>query len=140
MAKRTAGKGVFLVNCLAIIPKDGKILIGKRHSDQFIPSLTWCFPGGRPTYNKTLEDSLANEVKKKTGLRIRVIKLIHARIYPEKPSFLSLYYLAEPVEGKEKAGEKFVEIKWIEPTDVTKYMKVPPIDHKILEFLKEQEG
>lgn len=137
-------KGVFLVNCLAIIHKDGKILIGRREDDPYIKELTWCFPGGRPTYDKPLEESLKEEIKKKTNLDIKVKKLIFARTYPEKREFLSLYYLCEyylcePVEGIEKPGEKFKELKWVKPTEVTKYFTTS-IDPFILEFLKKLES
>jgi len=129
-------RGVFLVNCLAIVYKDGRILIGKRESDEYVKELTWTFPGGRPSYNKTLEESLKEEVLKKTNLRIRIIKLIFARNYPEKPVFMSLYYLAKPIGGEEKPGEKFTEIKWIRPTDVTEYFATS-VDPYITEFLSK---
>jgi ADP-ribose pyrophosphatase YjhB (NUDIX family) len=131
-------KGVFLVNCLAIIVKDGKILIGRRVPDKYIKELTWSFPGGRPSYYKPLESSLKAEVYKKTGLRIKVKKLIFARNYPEMPEFLSLYYLAEPVGGQERPGEKFMEIKWIKPTEVKDFFTTS-IDPHILKFLKMLE-
>ncbi len=137
-------KGVFLVNCLAIIYKDGKILIGRIGKDPHIKELTWRFPGGRPRYDKPLEKSLKEEVKKKTNIDVKVKKLIFARIYPEKKEFLSLYYLCEfylcePIGGIEKPGEKFKELKWIKPTEVTKYFTTS-IDPFILEFLKKLES
>jgi len=134
-------KGVFLVNCLAIVYKDGKILIGKREEDPFIKELGWSFPGGRPTYDKSLEESLKEEVKKKTNLDIEVKKIIFARIFTEKKEFLSLYYfcLCEPVDGIEKPGDKFKELKWIKPTEVTKYFTTS-IDPFVLDFLKKLES
>lgn len=135
-------KGVFLVNCLAIIHKNGKILIGKREDDPFIKELTWCFPGGRPGYDKSLEESLKEEVKKKTNIDIKVKKLIFARNYPEKKEFLSLYYLCyfcEAIGGIEKPGDGFKEIKWVRPTEVTKYFTTS-INPFVLEFLKKLEG
>lgn len=58
-------RGVFLVNCLAIVYKKGKILIGRMEKDKYIKELTWSFPGGRPTYDRPLEESLKDEVKKR---------------------------------------------------------------------------
>lgn len=131
-------RGVFLVNCLAIVYKNGRILIGRRKNDEYIKELTWSLPGGRPTYDKSLEESLKDEVKKKTGLKIKIIKLIFARIVPEKPEFFSLYYLTKPVSGKEKAGEKFKEIKWVKPTEVGKYFKTS-VDPFVMKFLRQLE-
>jgi len=117
-------RGVFLVNSLAIVynPQNKRILIGRRERDPLVKTLVWNFPGGRPGYSKNLEDYLKIEVKKKTNLDIKIKKLIFARIPEENGRFLLLYYLAEPLNvGKEKAGEKFVEIKWIKPTEARKF-------------------
>jgi len=116
-------KGVFLVNILGIIfnPKTKKILIGKRKDDPYIKKLTWCFPGGRPNYNEELENALKREVKKKTGLKIESLGAIFAKTYPEKKEFLSIYYLCEIINGKEKAGGEFKEIKWVNPKEIEKY-------------------
>ena len=116
-------RGVFIVNCLAIIfdSKTGKLLIGKREKDPYIKKLGWGFPGGRPGYKQNLEDYLKLEVKKKTNLKIRVKNILFAKTYPEDRCFLSIYYLAEVIEGKEKTGEKFVEIKWAKPQELKEY-------------------
>jgi len=60
-------RGIFLVNVLGIVydPKTKKILIGRREKDEYLPELTWCFPGGRPDYNHSLIMSLIMEIKKK---------------------------------------------------------------------------
>ena len=113
---RSLKKGVFLVNLLAIVynPKNKMVLIGRREKDPYIKRLTWSFPGGRPGYRKDLEAYLKYEVKKKTNLDVDVEKIIFAKTYPEKRSFLSIYYLTIPKNvGKEKAGEKFKEIRWV---------------------------
>ncbi|MFA7243958.1 MAG: NUDIX domain-containing protein [Patescibacteria group bacterium] len=130
------GKGVFVVNLLAIVydEKQKKILIGKRENDPNIPKLSWCFPGGRPGYEEDLEFSLIKEVKKKTGIEVRVKEVVFAKTYPEKQEFLSIYYLCEPYEGMEQAGESFKELMWIKPTEVTKYFTTS-IHPKVLEYL-----
>jgi ADP-ribose pyrophosphatase YjhB (NUDIX family) len=79
------------------------------------------------------------EVKKKTNLDIKIKKLVFARSFPENRKFLLIYYLAEPINaGKEKAGEKFKEIKWIKPTEVKKFFttSIHPEIMKILKKLK----
>jgi len=130
-------KGVFLVNCLAIVynPKTKKILIGKRKSDLYVKKLIWSFPGGRPVYGRTLEESLKDEIRKKTNLKVKVKKLIFARI-PEKKEFLILYYCCGTTGKNARPGEKFIEIRWIKPTDVKKYFTTS-IDPFIMKFLKQ---
>jgi len=131
-------RGIFLVNLLAIVydPKTKKILIGRREKDPYVKKLTWSFPGGRPAYKKDLEDYLKSEVKKKTNLNIEIKKIVFVKTYPENRRFLSIYYLAEAKNiGKEKTGEKFVEIKWVKPMEVKKYFTTS-IHSSIIKFLK----
>ncbi|MFH0969555.1 MAG: NUDIX domain-containing protein [Patescibacteria group bacterium] len=131
-------KGVFIVNALGIVYnfKTKKILIGKREEDPFIKKLSWCFPGGRPAYKKDLEFYLKKEIKKKTGSNVKVREIIFAKTYPENRKFLSIYYHCDFVGGKEKSGEKFVEIKWIKPIEVRKYFTTS-IHEKLFDYLEK---
>jgi len=135
-------RGVFLVNVLGIVydPKTKKILIGRRGKDEFLPQLTWCFPGGRPNYNHSLTMSLKMEIKKKTNLDVNVLDCFFARTLIEKPEFLLIYYFCDVVEGsgKPKTMEKFKEIKWVRPTQIEKYFTTS-IDPVVASFLKALE-
>jgi len=130
-------RGVFLVNVLAIIydPKTKKILIGLRKDDPLVKNLTWSFPGGRPGYKKDLESYLKLEVKKKTGLNIQIKNIVLARTPTENHQFLLIYYYCEVVDGRAKAGEKFVRIKWVKPAKVKKYFTTS-IHHELLKYLE----
>lgn len=130
-------RGVFLVNVLGIVynPKTKKILIGRRENDPYVPELSWQFPGGRPAYDKNLGHCLKLEVKKKTNLDVNVKEIVWARNLPEKREFLLIYFYCETEETEAKAGEKFVEVKWVKPADVKKYFTTS-IDPKVMEFLK----
>jgi ADP-ribose pyrophosphatase YjhB (NUDIX family) len=129
-------RGVFLVNVLGIVQKHGKVLIGRREKDPYVEELAWSFPGGRLHYGKSIEESLKSEVKVKTGLDVEVKKLIFARVPEEKREFLLLYYYCEVIGGEEKAGEKFVEIKWVKPMEVREYFTTS-LDSAIMDFLKQ---
>ncbi len=116
-------KGVFLVNVLGIIfnPETKKILIGKREDDPYIKELMWCFPGGRPNYDEDLEEAGKKEIKKKTGLKVENLGVVFAKTYSEKREFLSIYYLCKVIGGEEEAGEKFIELKWVNPEELEDY-------------------
>ena len=132
-------RGIFLVNVLAIIydPKTKKILIGRRKDDLYLKQLNWCFPGGMPGYKDDLEVYLKHEVKLKTGLIIEPKKVIFAKTYPEKREFLSIYYYCEISGGEEKAGELFINIKWVKPTEVKRYFTTSTSIHpKLSAYLK----
>jgi ADP-ribose pyrophosphatase YjhB (NUDIX family) len=130
-------RGVFVVNVLGIIydERNKKILIGRRENDPYIKELTWCFPGGRPGYDQDLEEYLKIEVRKKTTLDVEVEEIIFAKTYPEERKFLSIYYLCNATPGNEKAGDKFVELKWINPPEVADYFTTS-LHPKLLEYLK----
>lgn len=130
-------RGVFLVNVLGIVhnPETGKILIGRRENDPLVKELKWSFPGGRPAYENDLEEYLKLEIKKKTGLDVEVGSIILARIPPENKEFLLIYYRCGIIGGKEKAGEKFVELKWITPIEAQKYFTTS-LHPKLLKYLK----
>lgn len=116
-------KGVFVVIVLGIIfdTTTKKILIGKRKKDVHIKELTWAFPGGKPEYGEDLEEAVIREVKEETNLNVESLGPIFAKTYPEKEEFLAIYYLAEVKSGKEKAGDDFTELKWVNPEDLEKY-------------------
>ncbi len=118
-------KGIFVVIVLGIIfdTTTKKILIGKRVKDSHIKELTWAFPGGKPEYGEDLDEAVEREVKEETNLDVASLGPIFAKTYPEKKEFLSIYYLCEVKSGKEKAGEDFVELKWVNPEDLEKYFK-----------------
>jgi mutator protein MutT len=113
----------FKVIVLGIVfnPQTRKILIGKRENDPHIKELTWCFPGGDINAGDEPEDALKNEIKKKTGLKVENLGAVFSKIYPEKKDFLAIYYLCEVTGGKEKAGDKFKEIKWVNPEEIEEY-------------------
>jgi len=132
-------RGVFLLNVHAIIIKDGKILIGRRENDPYLKQLSWCFPGGRPAYEEDLEYYLKLEVKKKTNLDIEPKKVLFAKTYPENRHFLSIYYLCQVIGGEEKAGEKFVEIKWVKPEELETHFTTslhPKLYQMILDYFQ----
>lgn len=133
-------RGVFLVNVLAIIPNEkGEIIIGRREDDPYIKKLSWGFPGGRPAYDEDIEEYLKLEVKKKTNLDIEIKKILFSKTYPEDRKFLSIYYLAYPTNlGEEKEGEKFVEIKWVKPSELESLFTTslhPKLSEMILEIV-----
>ncbi|MFA5052955.1 MAG: hypothetical protein WC565_02780 [Parcubacteria group bacterium] len=81
-----------------------------------------------------MEKYLKEQIRIKTGLEVNVKNVFFAKTYPEKREFLSIYYFCEISGGTEQAGEKFTEIKWVKPTDVTQYFTTS-LHPKVLEFL-----
>lgn len=102
-------------------PKTKEILIGKRKEDPYLPKLTWSFPGGRLNHGEDMENALKKRIKEKTNLEVENLGAVFSKTYPEKKEFLSVYFLCEVVGGKEKAQDKFVELKWVKPEELEKH-------------------
>ena len=113
----------FKVIVLGVIfnPKTRKILIGRRENDPHIKELSWCFPGGDISIGDEPEEALKNEIKIKTGMEVESLGAIFSKVYPEKKDLLAIYYLCEVIGGKEKAGDKIKEIKWVNPEELENY-------------------
>src|SRR5574340_1000542 len=97
-------RGIFMVNSLGIVydAKNRLILIGRRENDPYLKELTWCFPGGRPSYENDLPYYLKDEIRKKTGVEVEVKNVIFAKTYPEKREFMAIYFMCEYLSGEAK--------------------------------------
>jgi len=115
-------------------PKEKKILIGRRENDENIPELTWCFPGGRATYNEDVDKTLKRNVKAKTGYDVKNLGAIFSKTYPEKPDFIGIYFLTQVFEGEEKPGKDILELKWISPKELENYFTTS-FHKKLKEYL-----
>ena len=126
----------FEVILLGIIfdPKTKKILIGRRENDPDIPELSWCFPGDYATQKDEIDKKLKEIIKEKTGLSIKNLGAIFSRTYPEKKDLLSVYFLTEAFEGKERPGQDIKELKWVSPKELEKYFTTS-FHKKLKEFL-----
>lgn len=128
--------GIFVVIVLGIIynPLKKMVLIGRRVRDPHIKELSWAFPGGKPEYYEDLDEAVKREIKEETNLDVESLGPIFAKAYPEKMELLSIYYLCEVKSGKEKAGEDFVELKWVKPQELEKYFNTS-FHPKLKEYL-----
>ena len=113
----------FEVIILGVIfdPEKKKILVGRRENDPLIPSLTWCFPGGRAIQGEDVDKTLKDSIKKKTGYSIKNLGAIFSKTYPEKENLLAVYFLTEVFEGKENPGGNITELKWVSPKELENY-------------------
>ena len=131
--------GQYIVRIVGAVfdPKTKKVLLGRRKDDPYIKGLTWCFPGSRTKPGEQLEDCMKRGIKEKTGIEVASLGPIYARMHPEKPEFLTITYLCEPVGGELQAGEKFVEAKWFEIEELEDLDTAIKVSEKVVEYLKE---
>ncbi len=78
----------------AVIERDGKVLIGKRHSHEDHYPGKWEFPGGKLKKGETHAACLAREIMEECGIVITVGALIAATTYhyPDLAVELFMYH------------------------------------------------
>ena len=67
-------------------------------------------------------------------MSIKNLGAIFSRTYPEKKDLLSVYFLTEAFEGKERPGQDIKELKWVSPKELEKYFTTS-FHKKLKEFL-----
>ena len=119
-------------NCsVAVIEKDGKILMGKKTSGIGPYPNTWMLPGGGIEENETAEDTVKREVKEETKLRVDSIKKIKIDedTEPDKHGEMTHYIFnifMVDVSGREEVTEEFPELIWIDKTKLKDYRLARP--------------
>lgn len=118
---------------VAVIWKDGQVLISKRKPNQLLGGL-WEFPGGKRDANECLEETATREVKEETGLDITVgepiITVDHAYTHFKiKLTAFSCNYnngIAVP-----KACE---EVRWVLPEELETF-PFPKANKRVIEAI-----
>jgi len=116
MTDKKVGVGVGVM-----ILKDGKVLLGRRHSDPEKASSalrgegTWTLPGGKLEFGESFEEAAIRETKEETGMDLlnpKVICINNDKI--ESAHFVTIGLLAEGFNGEPKVMEpdRIVEWRW----------------------------
>lgn len=104
-----------------IIVRDGKVLLGKRHSDsekadsELHGEGTWTMPGGKLEYGESFENGARREVQEETGLQLKEAKVICVNNDKnEFAHFITIGLFSDNFSGEPKVMEpnEIVEWKW----------------------------
>lgn len=126
---KTVGVGVG-----AILIRDGKILLGKRHSDPEKAGSalhgegTWTLPGGKVNYGETLEQGARREVVEETGLTIgRLVLVSVADDIVYDAHYVTVVFLCKDFseEPEVREPEKITEWEWFSPNALPRPMYLP---------------
>jgi XTP/dITP diphosphohydrolase len=130
---------------IAIIVKDGKILVTKRN-DPHRPDYheKWEFPGGSMEFGETVKENLVREVKEETGLKIKPLEQLRPLYIKgqEYPTWSYQVYLIPYIcsvlgrVGKVNDAE-ILDLKWISPKEVNKMVFVGENKEMFKKFLPE---
>lgn len=112
---------------IAIIEKDGKIMISKVREDRVedFGGLEYVFPGGRVESGETLEEAVVRELKEETNLDIEPIAQISLSIDPVTQE--DVYYFHCQIKDKDLNKEikimnsNTAEILWVTKGELDMY-------------------
>jgi len=109
----------------AMILKDNKVLLGRRHSDsdkadsELHGEGTWTMPGGKLHFGESFEDAVYREVFEETGIKINKENLKFVSVTNDTVKdahFVTIGFLCEDFEGEPKVMEpdEITEWRWFE--------------------------
>lgn len=108
----------------AIIERDGKILIGKRHMGSYYGGF-WEFPGGKVEEGETLESCLERELKEELAIGCTVGDQITDTRYDYPDRHIHLYAFSACITQGEPVPLAHDEIRWVAPGDLISFAFVP---------------
>ncbi len=134
----------------AMILKNNKVLLGKRHSDsdkadsELHGEGTWTMPGGKLHFGEGFKDAVYREVFEETGIKINKENLKFVSVTNDivkDAHFVTIGFLCEDFEGEPKVMEpdEITEWKWFELDNLPSPIFFP--SEKILKnFLNKTTG
>ena len=128
---------IVLVSAVALIDKDGRILIAKRPDGKSMAGL-WEFPGGKVEKGETPEQALIREAKEELNIDLNnkcIAPLSFSEFDYKHFQLLLLLYVCRRWNGQPKSMEKN-ELKWVKPNMLRKY-KMPPADNALIYCLQD---
>lgn len=131
---------LFVCSLILRHPTRKQILICERATtDQLSPRLRWSFPGGGLS-SILLTDEAENTLRRHTGLRGEVWRVISARVHPDthpdaQKQIVSVYVAATAHSVRPTLSDKYSRYKWVDPLDVFSYFSTSVSD-EVASFLR----
>ena len=126
-----------LVSAVALVDKDGRILIAKRPSGKSMAGL-WEFPGGKVEFGETPEQALVRELSEELDIKTWnscLAPLTFASHSYEEFHLLMPLFICRKWEGIAFPKEN-QELKWVYSKELKNY-PMPPADIPLIPILRD---
>ena len=127
---------VILVSAVALIDKDGRVLLAQRPEGKSMAGL-WEFPGGKVEPDETPETALIRELEEELGINTWsscLAPLTFASHSYDNFHLLMPVFACRKWEGIPQPREGQT-LKWVKPTDMRNY-PMPPADILLIAMLR----
>ena len=128
---------IFLVSAVALVDKDGRVLLAQRPEGKSMAGL-WEFPGGKVETGETPETALIRELHEELGIEtwdsclapLSFASYTYETFHLLMPLFICRKWegIAQPKEGQ--------TLKWVFPKDMRDY-PMPPADLPLIPILRD---
>ena len=129
-----------LVAAVALVDRDGRVLLAQRREDKFLGGL-WEFPGGKIEDGETPERALKRELREELGVETWdscLAPLTFASYSYEDFHLLMPLFACRVWNGVPTALEH-EQLAWVWPSEFSKY-PMPPADKPIIPILRDWLG
>ncbi len=140
MPTTEADRPIVLVAAVALVDRDGRVLIARRPEGKPMAGL-WEFPGGKVDAGETPETALIRELDEELGIQVPARCLAPLTFashgYDEFHLLMPLYVcrncdgIVTPREGQ--------ELKWVRPMRLADY-DMPPADKPLVAMVRDLLG
>ena len=128
---------IILVSAVALVDKDGRVLLAQRPEGKSMAGL-WEFPGGKVETGETPETALIRELHEELGIEtwdsclapLSFASYTYETFHLLMPLFICRKWegIAQPKEGQ--------TLKWVFPKDMRDY-PMPPADLPLIPVLRD---
>ena len=137
MPTTEADRGIVLVAAVALVDRDGRVLIARRPEGKAMAGL-WEFPGGKLQAGETPEAALVRELREELGIDTRSSCLapvaFASHAYQDFHLIMPLY-VCRVWQGSVTAREG-QELAWVRPARLADY-PMPPADQPLVAMLRD---
>ena len=124
----------FLQKAVIYHPNENKFLVLKRSPNEKARPNNWDFPGGNVLFGEDYSDSLTQEIKDETLLKIRDLQPIQVVTnYVDKIYYLFIGYSCKATSKNVKISKEHSEYKWV---TVEEFLKLESADF-LIDLVKE---